>query len=233
MWVHTSVLGWLSAQFFMYVAEGKRTTGWRANIADALLSHLCAHTALHLCSRVALTAAQDPAEGRGALGMLCWLVEPCTSPRWLLAELVCICFCIGPCCGDRSKVPPKTILANKWQLLLKYLQEKGNSTASGTRITFTFVFTAKAAWLSGKCVFPFHLEHKEVLFVCQLRKKTTEVSFSFNVLCPKHALRKCLFLPESAGSSAVCSTKHMRLDHFASCLHAILSSPKMRLNSAK
>lgn len=50
--------------------------------------------------------------------------ESCTLPGWLLAERVCICFCIGPCSGDRTKAPHKTLPANKWQLLLKSLQEK-------------------------------------------------------------------------------------------------------------
>lgn len=58
----------------MYVMEGKSTAGQRANIADALLSHLCAHAALHLHSQMVLTAVQEPAGGWGALGMLCWLV---------------------------------------------------------------------------------------------------------------------------------------------------------------
>lgn len=73
---------------------------------------------------MALTAAQDPAEARGVWGCSAGWWEPCTSPRWLLGELVCICFCIGPCHGGRSNVPRKTIPVNKWQLLLKSLQEK-------------------------------------------------------------------------------------------------------------
>lgn len=33
------MLGWISAQFCVYVVEGERSADWRANITDALLSH--------------------------------------------------------------------------------------------------------------------------------------------------------------------------------------------------
>lgn len=219
----------------MYVAEGKRT-GWRANIADALLSPLCASTALHPCSRVALTAAQGPAEGQGALRMLCWLVEPCTSPRWLLGELVCICFCIGPCCGDRSKVPRKTIPVNKWQLLLKNLQEEQLPVTvqlleQEPHSPCVYSKGCLAVW---EVCLPFSSQTRGSPFCVSVEKENHKGFLFFQCTLPKTRSQEMLVPAwESAGSSAVCSTKHMRLDHFASCLHATLSSPKMRLNSAK
>lgn len=45
--MHTSVLGWLSAQFFMYVVEGKSAAGWRAN--KQMLPYLiCVLTQLYI-----------------------------------------------------------------------------------------------------------------------------------------------------------------------------------------
>lgn len=168
--------------------------------------------------------------------MLCWLVELCTLPRCLLAELVCICFCIDLFCGDRSKVPPKTIPAIKWQLLLKNLQEELSPVTvqpleQEPHSPCVYSKHCLAIW---KVCLPFSSQTQGSPFCVSVEKENHKSFLFFQCTLPKTRSQEMLVSAwESAGSSAVCSTKHMRLDRFVSCLHAILSSPKMRLNSAK
>lgn len=162
--------------------------------------------------------------------------EPCTSPRRLLAELVCICFCIGPCCGDRSKAPCKAVPVNKRQLLLKSLQEKllRVTVQPLEQEPHSPCVSSKGCLAICKACLPFSSQTQGSPFCVSVEKENHRSFLFFQCTLPKTCFQEMLVPAwESAGSSAVCSTKHMRLDHFASCLSATLSSPKMRLNSAK
>lgn len=196
--------------------------------------------ALHPGSWVALTAAHHPAEGDGVVsGCSAQWRESCTLLRGLpvppsvLAEVVCFGFCTATCCGGRSEAQSKSIPENEWQhFFFKKAFKKNCYQPLKQELHSPCVYSKDCSTIWKVCL-PFSFQMQGSPFMPGSWERKPQKLPLLSVHSAQNTLwgNTCSCLrKKTAACSAVhsCSTKHMRLDHFASCPNATVGSPKMK-----